>query len=238
MKTALLVIALGCDYRPYAKQLLESAQKYFIPHTPIVWSDEEVWLPPGGVRIRQANMGFPEATLYRYRLFSEQFRLLSNFDQIFYTDVDMQFVAPVKEDDVYSNGITATLHPGFAVERRDTAGDLIGPNTALEYDTKSTAAVPYGIIDKYYCGGFNGGNSNAFLQMTQTLHKNIYIDAANGVIARWHDESHLQKYLWQNPPAKVLTPSFCYPEDYHGEYGWTPETYPPVLVALDKRKIR
>lgn len=238
MKTALLVIALGGDYRPLAKQLLESAKKYFIPHTPVVWSDDDVWMPEGGIKIAQRDLGFPQSTLQRYRMFYEQAGLLTNFDQVFYTDIDMKFVWPVDYSDVCSDGITATLHPGFVVQRRDQFGDIVGTCGTPEYRKISTAAVPYGVTDQYFCGGFNGGDAKTFLRMADTLRQNIDKDTENNIIAKWHDESHLNKYLYENPPAKVLTPSFCYPEDYAGQYGWAPDAYRPVLVALDKRKIR
>jgi hypothetical protein len=35
---------------------------------------------------------------------------------------------------------------------------------------------------------------------------------ANGVRARWTDESHINKYLVNHPPAKVLTIAFCWPD--------------------------
>ena len=238
MKTALLVIALGGDYRPYAKPLLESAQKYFIPHTPIVWSDDDLWLPQGGIKISQRDLGFPQSTLQRYRLFYEQAGLLANYDQLFYTDIDMRFVAPVTYEDVCSDGITATLHPGFVVQRYDQFGDIVGTHGTPEYRTKSTAAIPFGVSNRYFCGGFNGGEAKTFLKMADTLRQNIDKDTENNVIAKWNDESHLNHYLYYNPPAKVLTPSFCHPEDYTGQYGWAPSVYPPILMALDKRKVR
>ena len=48
--------------------------------------------------------GFPKETLFRYHTILTQEKTLEQFDQIFYCDADMQFVAPV--GDIYSRGIT------------------------------------------------------------------------------------------------------------------------------------
>ena len=237
MKTALLVIALGADYRPYLNQLLESAKKFFVPHTPVVWSDDTVVLPHGGIVIPQRDLGFPQSTLQRYRMFYEQAGKLVNFDQVFYCDIDMTFVAPVTKTDIYSPGITATRHPGFMVyDRLDESGVPVSIHGTPEYDPRSTAALPLDADNRYYCGGFNGGDAQTFLAMSDTLRRNIDADTARGFIAKWNDESHLNHYLYHNPPAKVLTPSFCYPEDYRGQWGWPPQQYSPILIALNKAK--
>ena len=238
MRTALLVIALGCDYRPYAKRLLESAKKYFIPHTPIVWTDDTDFSPPGAIKVNQVDLGFPQSTLQRYRMFYEQAPMLVNYDQVFFSDADMEFVAPVSYDDVCSEGITATLHPGFVVAHKDQYGDNVDTGGTPEIRRNSKAFVPYGALSRYFCGGFNGGDAKTFLEMSDILRRNIDEDSAKGIIAKWNDESHLNAYLYKNPPAKILSPSFCYPEDYCGQYGWASAAYKPILLALDKRKIR
>jgi hypothetical protein len=48
--------------------------------------------------------------------------------------------------------------------------------------------------------------------MAQSIRKSIDTDIANGVVALWHDESHLNRYLYDHPPAKTLTPAFCWPD--------------------------
>jgi hypothetical protein len=240
MKTALLVIALGCDYRPYLNPLLDSANRFFIPHTPFVWTDDTINIPYEGVRIDQRDLGWPQSTLQRYRMFTQQAHRLKDFDQLFYCDVDMRFVAPVSETDVCSPGITATRHPGFMVDgRMDESGCIVSVQGTREYRTSSLAAMPRNACnDLYFCGGFNGGDAKTFLAMSDLLRHNITVDLENEIIAKWHDESHLNHYLYYNPPAKILTPSFCYPENYRGQWGWAPDEYKPVLIALNKAILR
>ena len=139
----------------------------------------------------------------------------------------MEFVAPVEEDEIFSSGITATEHPGF-----------VGYPGDHEKSFKSTAYCPRG--KQYFCGGFNGGDSKAFLQMAATIVERIDEDDRNGVRAVWVDESHFNKYLYDNPPAKILTPSFCYPEDTERYLEiWKKANrgpFEPKLIALDKGK--
>ena len=228
MRVAHLVIALGCNYRPYFRQLLHSANKHFVPHTTVVWTDDPFPTTDGVIQIHQGNMGFPEATLQRYRLFSEQASLLANYDQLFYTDVDMTFVAPVGAE-VFSNGITATLHPGY-----------IGTRGTPERNPISRAYIPRDARNRYFCGGFNGGDARTFLSMAKELSGLIDEDSRNGITAVWHDESHLNRYLFARPPAKVLSPDYCYPEGDEERYKaiWAKAglVVEPKILALDKGK--
>ena len=65
--------------------------------------------------------------------------------------------------------------------------------------------------------------------MAGNLRDAIEADRQNGLMAVWHDESHLNRYLHAHPP-KRLTPAYCYPES-----GWSHLAHvAPVIVALDK----
>jgi hypothetical protein len=223
VKTALLVIATGWKYRPYIKPLLESAKQYFVEHEAIVWTDGH---PVFGAHTFNKNAeGFPHETLYRYHTFLDQAWLLNTYDQLFYIDVDMRFVAPVGEE-IFSSGITATLHPGYV----GTRGTTEIRHESRAYCTHNSA---------YYCGGFNGGDAKAFLSMAKEISSNVDDDRTRGVMAVWHDESHLNRYLADNPPEKVLDPSYCYPENANDYYKnkWRAAglgEVQPKLLALTK----
>lgn len=237
MKTGLLVVAIGKAYQGYAKAMLESAKKYFVPHTPLVWTDHPSWLPQDARGFHESGLIYPEATLQRYRMFNNARCTLEQFDQLFYCDADMQWVDYARGEDIWSDGITATLHPGYMVERGDpTLGGVVPTTGTPERRRASTACIWSCHQNKYYCGGFNGGNAKSFLDMAGILDGNIETDRKNGIMAIWHDESHLNHYLWNYPPEKTLTPRYCYPENYDGGYAWDAKDYPAILVALNKRK--
>ena len=245
MKTAFVLIAQGWKYHGFVDRLLASMNKYLeFPYTTFLWTDWLSSMRPSfaDVQMMSPYTGFPSATLHRYHTFLRAEEQLRAYDQIFYCDVDMEFVAPVRLEDIASEGITATLHPGFIVDRSKTkewTGKYLPSRAGTpERRPESTAYIPEGATNAYYCGGFNGGDALSFLEMAHAIKKNVDIDTQKGIIALWNDESHLQRYLWEHPPARVLTPSFCYPEDYRGQWAWRPEHFKPVLLALDKSKKR
>jgi hypothetical protein len=158
----------------------------------------------------------------------EQEWLLQKYDCLFYCDVDMRFVAPVTEDEIFSNGITAVQHPSY-----------VGVRGTPEDRPESTAYLPH--IRTYFAGGFVGGAAIDFLHMAATIDRNVAIDTHHGIVARYHDESHMNRYLYDHPPAKVLTPSFCYPglpphQYYLDVWKRAGVSYEPKLVALEKEK--
>jgi hypothetical protein len=234
MKTALLVIATGEKYAWYADRLIESADAHMFPHDTILFTDnapilnrEWAFSRVGTklIRIPVEPKGFPNETLMRYHTFLSVENILKEYDNLFYVDSDMLFVAPVKEEEILSNGITATLHPGY-----------IGQIGTPERRPESKAYIPAHAMNKYFCGGFNGGRADTFLWMARHIKAHIDEDTANSITAVWHDESHLNAFLYYNcPPARILTPSFCWPEGCQGKYdSWT-ESYEPKLVALTKK---
>lgn len=223
-KIALVLIATGDKYWQFIQQMIDSAKTFFPPHDVVLFTDS-----PKNFRVAHQiyldNMGFPEATLMRYHTMLSQKELLSRYEYMFYCDVDMLFVNRALEEDILSEGITATLHPGY-----------INQIPQLERNPNSTAFIPS--VKKYYCGGFNGGNTSEFLKMAEVLDRNIQTDKQRRVLAVWHDESHLNKYLEHNPPSKVLSPSYCYPEVNVPYYKriWGDRDYEPILIAIEKHK--
>ena len=206
MKTALLIIATGEKYRRYADGLIASAEKFFVPHDIVMWGDGQ-FPNDADIRITKPGLGYPQETLHRYNTFMRHSILLNSYDQLFYIDADMEFVSEIRPEYIFSEGITATLHPGY-----------VGTCGTPERDPRSTACLPPQIQNAYYCGGFVGGKASEFLRMANRLATNVLTDDANHVIARWHDESHLNRYLCFQQPAKILSPEYCYPENFKGHY--------------------
>jgi len=153
--------------------------------------------------------GWPKDTLHRYHYFLSAREMLINYDYLFYLDVDMKVVGKVS-DEIFGN-LVSTLHPGFYGKNDGT----------FERRKKSTAYVPDWITSPYFCGGFQGGSTENFLDACQAITENIDIDARNNIMAIWHDESHWNSYLKKNPPDKVLDPSYCYPTD--ANFPWVSE---------------
>ena len=225
MKVAILLIATGEKYHQYIYPFIKSAKQYLFPHDILLWTDSDVEYVEH--QFKKEAFGYPDETLMRYHTFLEQMPTLFEYDFLLYSDVDMLWVAPVTEDDIISSGITACLHPGY-----------VGKVGTPERRPQSMACIPLGTENKYFCGGFNGGTTQAFTSMAIYIKSCIEIDARNEIVPVWHDESYLNRYLLDYPPARVLTPSFCWPEGCEGNYCDWPESYPAKLVALTKKDPR
>lgn len=230
MRTALIVIAMGEIYWKYAENLIASAKRFFIPHDVFLFTDR-VTLFNVEKQIDVPPLGFTMATLMRYHWVCMEREALLKYDNIFYSDADMLFVSPVIEEDVLSNGIAATEHPGY-IERSDLP--------EYESNTLSTAYLKRARV--YLCGGgLNGGTSEAYLKMADVIRANVNTDLSNRIIAKWYDESHLNRYCYDNPPARILSPAFCYPDAEGYRTAWAkvrgvgyPKTVIPKLRALEK----
>jgi len=256
MKIALLTIATN-KYIQFAQPLYESVEKHFLKgHTINVFlftnqvdprtrqhSKEVAELlnayPPldpsaSGKRvslytIEQPHMPWPYITLKRYHIFQRinhsegsnagSFRaFFDDFDYVYYSDIDMLFVDDVGEE-IFGD-LVATCHPGFYNK----------PRHLWTYENRpaSRACVAPHEGRMYFAGGFQGGSAKRYCQAMRDISRAIDDDLQRGIIAVWHDESHWNRYLIDNPPDSVLSPSYCYPESW----AWLP--FPRKLLALDK----
>lgn len=225
MRTALITLATGKAYHRYANEMVASAKQHWPEACPIVFTDNPLQIHETDACIFTEAKGYPGETLMRYHTFLESEALLAKFDQIFYCDADMLWVAPPQHNNLLGDGLVATFHPGYYNRGKGT------PETRFV----STAFCPSN--KAYYCGGFQGGTAEAYLTAAKVMRANIDTDSRNGIMATWHDESHWNKYIdGYGGPVTFLSPSYCYPEDYHGQWGWQPDDFKPILMALDKRK--
>jgi histo-blood group ABO system transferase len=228
MRTALLIIATGEKYHKYVQPLLLSARDYFVPHTAVVFSDVDDVGYGERPYMKIPHEEWPGPTLHRYHTFLKAKKYLNSFDNIYYLDADMLIVAPIG-DEIFSSGILAVQHPGYVNERGTP-----------DRNPSSLSFMPHNAMNEYFCGGFNGGESAAFLSMAEELAWRIDADTNNGVLAIWNDESHLNRYLHENPPTTVLDPSYCYPENASAHYTdkWKAAglNVTPKILALDKGK--
>lgn len=207
MKIGLLIISTN-KYTDFLKPLIESADKYFLPNYDVTYflftniSNKELKIKTkrNTEIINVEHRDWPWMTLGRYQIFTDNSDVLSEMDYLYYTDSDMLFVDTIS-DEIFSD-LVATQHPGY-YGRRGT------PETRPE----SLAFVSHKEKMQYFAGGFNGGASKEFIKMSKKLSENINKDYNNGIIAKWHDESHLNRYFIDNKPTKILSPSYCYADN-------------------------
>lgn len=227
MKICILNIATN-KYIQFVEPLLNSIEENFLNGheiSALVFTDHEIEETTDNVKISQIDHEpWPIPTLKRYHYFMKESEYISQFDYCFYMDVDMRIVNKVG-DEVLGD-LVATQHPGFWFKN----------NAEFSYERRpeSTAFVPYEQGKMYYAGGFNGGKPEHFLKMSKTIVDNVEKDFKNNLIAVWHDESHMNRYLIDNPPTLELTPSYCYPEAVKFNPGGWNVPFEPKILALEK----
>jgi histo-blood group ABO system transferase len=221
-KIGLLIIATK-KYFEFVQPLITSADEFFLKNHEVVYYvfTDKLENRLGSLvsnrkieYIETEHKEWPWMTLGRYELFSKHKEKLKSNDYLYYIDADMLIVDTVG-DEILGN-LVATQHPGY-YNRRGT------PETRPE----STAYVAPFEEMQYFAGGFNGGTAMMYLCMAENNAHWINYDFSRGIIAIWHDESHLNRYLIDNPPDKILSPSYCY-----GENMIIP--FSPKIIALNK----
>lgn len=196
-------------YTVFWEDFYNSAEKNLLPHHNkhyfVFTDDEKTPLPENATRLKAKYKDFPDVTLKRYEMFLEIEDQLKKYDYVYFFNANALFLQPINEEIFPSKeqGLTVVHHPAFW-QQIELA--------TYERNEKSTAYVPYGKEKYYVQGSFNGGRVSAFMDLSKECAKNIQIDEKNNIIAVWHDESHLNKYILDKNPL-VLTPRYNWSDD-------------------------
>lgn len=228
-RIAILYVCTG-RYKVFWKDFYESSQDHFFRTSQksyFVFSDagKDDFAGCHDLRITyQTRLGWPFDTLMRFDFFRRKETELEDFDYIFFINANMVFLKDVSDDILPTDdesGLVLVQHPGyFHIENPDVL--------PYERNAKSSAYVPFGSGKYYFMGGFNGGMSKAYIQMIRELDDAVKKDLSVGLIAKWHDESHLNRYAI-GKAVRVCDPSLGFPE------GSNLPVEPRVLIR-DKQK--
>lgn len=181
---------------------------------------------------------WPYPTLLRYNLFLQQEEKLKEYDYIFYCDVDMQFMTIVG-DEILGPGITAAVHPMYHLRKEYWPPYEPNPESASYIKRPGQIITDNGkprFMPLYFAGGFQGGKSDKFIEAMKETKKIIEKDMNRAYIPIWNDETAWNKYLSENQPDIVLTPSYVYPDSLIEQYYeplWGCK-YQPKLKTLTK----
>jgi histo-blood group ABO system transferase len=222
MEIGLLIIATN-KYTQFLQRLITSADKHFLADKNVTYfiftnkTDFPIETDRNVVMVPVEHKPWPFMTLYRYKIFTQNSEYLKDMSYLYYCDADMLFVGDFGDEIL--GELVATQHPGYygrrgTPEHRPESLAYVGPNENMQY----------------FAGGFNGGSINGYLTMVKEIDKNIDIDLSKGLIAIWHDESHMNRYFINNPPSVILSPSYCY-----GELMNIP--FEKKLLSLDKNNF-
>lgn len=228
MKIGILYICTG-KYDVFWQGFYESAEKYLMPNTEkhyFVFTDSEQIQSTDKIhKIYQERLGWPKDTLMRFHLFLNIEDDLKRMDYLFFFNANYTFVKPITENEILptekDNFLTGQIHPvAYHKKRKD-----------YDYETNknSTAYINKNSGNFYFAGGLLGGRTAEFLKLSHTLKENIDKDEEVNFIAKWHDESHINKYFSEIEPKK-LHPGYCYPQDWY-------LPFEQKTLLLDKNKL-
>lgn len=216
-KIGVLVIALG-RYIVFWKDFYESAENYFLPHHKkeyFVFTDNksiEYHERNNVHRVDFSRKGWPWDSMLRFDMFLTQKEQLKNLDYLFFFNIDVIF-----KKEVYEEILPSDEHDGLITGTHFKYYNKKIDEYAYDRNPKSTAYIPYGQGQHYATGAINGGKSKDFLNLCETCSRNVHIDMENNIVAQWHDESHLNKYLLDKKPL-IMPVNYLYPPD-----SWLPQ---------------
>lgn len=213
LTVAILYICLG-KYEIFWKDFYSTFEQNFLPdekkHYYVITDHKQIaWQYRDNVSvIPWEKKGWPHDTMMRFEAFLSLSSELKQYDYVFWMNANTRCVGKVGREilpsDIHEN-LVCVKHPYF---------DLDDPeNYTYERNEESTAYIPQGEGVAYVSGGFYGGKPDAFLKLCRTCKRNQDEDAAHGITAIWHDESHLNKYILNKSPL-ILPDAYLWPEEF------------------------
>ncbi|KAF1391839.1 hypothetical protein PFLUV_G00046230 [Perca fluviatilis] len=208
---ALTVFAVGRYLDAYLKNFLNSSEHHFmlgLPVTYYVFTDVPEKVPDIKLRPQRSikvikvekSSRWQDISMMRMKTISDVIEsdIRHHCTHVFCFDVDQVFTGRFGSEALGDS--VALLHAHY----------YHLPQKLFTYDRnpKSKAYMQTG--DFYYHAAIFGGSWKSVKALTEACYQSILEDKQNNVEALWHDESHLNKYLWLHKPSKVLSPEYCW----------------------------
>lgn len=231
MKVAISFFGTG-KYLDYLPRWYEKVEENFFPGVQkqiLVFTDGEIEDTPENISIYQIeHKSWPYITLERFESLLLAKEELQNYDWFVFLDADALVVDTITKEEFFDdNPYVGVHHPCHFLE--------MPPHNkfpgSFETNQSSTASVSKDDdLSVYFQGCLWGGKIPEVIEMIESLDKNIQDDLSRDIIAKWHDESHLNHfYINKKDKVKVLGPEYAYPEVF-SEYC----EFDPKIVHLAK----
>jgi hypothetical protein len=232
---SILVIATN-KYIEFIPPLLKSVEEYLEGKEIdfVLFTDQLIEVEKWAFKSNKINLktieipafGWPDATLKRYEIFSKHWNESICGQVVIYLDADTLLVNPILKSDMQSeswvNGVALVAHPGYfnrnPILRMLIKFSRIGP---WETNKKSAAYLPFLKRENYVCGGVWMGKNQYLKSMVDELYVQVCKDSENKLIAKWHDETHLNKWKSLNH-VSVRTPVWAFANGYRNLTGLRP----------------
>ncbi len=216
----ILYICTG-PYYLFWEDFYNSCEKNFLPNYEkryYVFTDAEKIYAEKNENVykyKLENQPWPLITLLRFSTFLKIEDELKKCDYVMFSNANIICNEVITEQEFLprtdvGESIFVTTHPGYCGKRK----------ICFPYDRnkKSLAYIPWNCGKDYVIGAMFGGTSQAFINMSKTLKKRIEEDLKKNIIAKWHDESHLNRYIVGREDVRVLSSEYCYPYGMHVDY--------------------
>ncbi|XP_057235540.1 histo-blood group ABO system transferase 1-like isoform X2 [Malurus melanocephalus] len=135
-------------------------------------------------------------------------------DYLYSIDINSQLLAPIGVEII--DALVATISSWHLTPWYR--------HKSYERRPASRAAIPEGHGDFYYTASFYGGSVAELYKLTRACSEGLRADREKGIEARWHEESHLNRYLVQHKPTRLLSP----------EYYWDAELSAPRAIRVKR----
>lgn len=207
----ILYICTG-PYALFWKDFYESFEKKFLPDFKknyYVFTDAEKIFAEESQHVKKIEiepLPWPLITLFRFSTFLKIEDELKKFDYLMFSNANMmcnEIITPEEFLPRKNEVLSVTAHPGYYGK------SII--EFPYERRKRSTAYIPWNCGKNYVIGAMFCGKSDAFIKMSKTLKYNIEEDLKKNLIAKWHDESQLNRYIVGKSGIRVLEPMYCYP---------------------------
>jgi histo-blood group ABO system transferase len=254
-KVGLLIVATG-RYIEFIPPLIKSGQQYFlIDHevTYFIFTDkqfhpvkEELKTYSNVTLLHQNHYPWPLSSILRYQNYLENKPNYENYDYLFSCDADMLFASAIDERILADSA--AVVHTGFVYPKVVQINNSTYDEYHFEPQDWHTQKKDYpfeknsfsaAYIDKseyYFHACFFGGAPKKFFTIIETSYEGMKKDLKNNFLAVCHDESHLNRYFHDNPPALLLPPLFACPEVWLSFHKKCHRNFQPKICALTKPK--
>jgi hypothetical protein len=194
---------------------------------------------------------WPEATLLRYEIIDSQKDALEE-DVLIYLDSDMlvsdKFIHSLAQLE-WTEPLAVVVHPGFY---RPSKGNrlrerLMNPYLLIqdlkfllrfgqgfgswETNPESRAFVNSRLRKVYVHGAIWMGSNSSFKELVLNLSREVREDYDKGLIAKWHDESHLNAWITKRA-VTILPPTYSWYSEYqHLKH------FSPLVESMNKSQI-
>ncbi len=205
MKIAILYVCTG-KYDVFWDEFYSSSEENFYPDvekTYFIFTDCKRMLELKEKNVQafcQARSGWPYDTLLRFNWFCTIQDKLEEYDACYFINANGKFLKKVTPELI---PFPSDEEPMILSVHINNYEDTEGKKFAPERNPMSTAYIPEGAYCRAHSGGFFGGRTKEFLEMCRKLRDRIAKDLQNGIIAIWHDQSHLIKYATEIPHYNV-----------------------------------